>query len=122
MKRAFIATLFTVSSLLAGTEAYAKRIAVSTNKGSHLLEACMLASDNRDVGTKNYFGCCSKELGYCVLCNDGGQCYKFTNSRSFIKFQMDNNAPAGGKVIQTSPAPSSKFQPGAFAGAVKFKR
>lgn len=90
--------------LLIPTSAQAERVTVSSSVGDSLLDACSGSPDARLVRTDkgNYNGCCSKSLGYCVLCPTSGQCYKFSNLRALTEFQK-SPAPEGNAIVNDEP-------------------
>lgn len=95
----------TFAMLLMPISAQAERITVTSGVGDSLLDACSGSPDARIVRTNkgNYNGCCSKSLGYCVLCPVTGQCYKFSNLRALTEFQRDP-APEGDTIVNDEPA------------------
>ena len=105
--RVFIIS-FAIACTFQVNHANAKRISVGLNLGTDLTQACLLEDDARDVATTNgnYTGCCSKSLGYCVLCEKSGtgKCYKFTSARSLLRFQRHQLiAPGSNKVADEEP-------------------
>ena len=101
----FVLLCFLASSfLLASSLARAARVTISSETGDDLINACARMPDMRIIATNkgNYNGCCSKALGYCVLCPSVGKCYKFTNAKSLNEFKK-GLAPGGNKVIEDKP-------------------
>lgn len=104
MTRFLAICLVAITSFLIPSVANAERITVSSDTGDNLIDACAGMPDRRIISTTsgNYNGCCSKALGYCVLCPTVGQCYKFSHARSLNKFLKDS-ARDNNKVIEEKP-------------------
>lgn len=104
MTRFFAICLIAIASQMMPSVAIAERITVSSDTGDNLIDACTGMPDSRFVSTTNgtYKGCCSKALGYCVLCPAVGQCYKFSHARSLNKFLKDA-ARDNNMVIEETP-------------------
>ena len=111
----FIAILLLlISSLLLATPAQSARVTISSSAGDHLLEACASMSDFRTVSTKGgkYNGCCSKSLGYCVLCPARGECFKF-DYRRVLPSDVRDVAPDNNVVTEDrAPSRFTKRLPG----------
>jgi hypothetical protein len=97
------------AALLISTAAHAERIQVTSGRGNHLLSICAISPDARFVSTnKNtYSGCCSEELGYCILCPRSGECYKFIGMKALGEFRKDS-APDAGVIADDKPVRPSR--------------
>lgn len=104
MTRFILLCFFASSLLLASSLARAERITVGSETGDDLINACARMPDMRIIATNkgNYNGCCSKALGYCILCPSVGKCYKFSNAKSLNEFKKDI-APNGNLIINEKP-------------------
>ena len=110
MTRFIFLCLFASSFLIASSPARAARVTISSETGDDLINACARMPDMRIIATNkgNYNGCCSKALGYCVLCPSVGKCYKFTNTKSLNEFKK-GLAPGGNTVIEDKPVRPSRI-------------
>lgn len=110
MTRFFAICLVFPVSLLLASLAQAERVTVSSATGDDLINACARMPDMRIISTTrgNFNGCCSKALGYCVLCPSTGECYKFSNAKSLNEFKK-GLAPNGNLVVDEEPARPSRI-------------
>lgn len=97
-------------AVLLSTSVQAERIEVDWGVGSHLIDACAQSTDVNFVSTNKgtYRGCCSKSLGYCILCSQSGKCYKFSHMRNLTEVQKDF-APDGNLIADDKPVRPSRI-------------
>lgn len=105
---AIVALMF--AAMLSSTSVQAEIIKVNPSVGDNLMDACFGSPDSEFVATKKgtYKGCCSRSLGYCVLCPADGACYKFAHTKTLTEFQKDfapdGNLIADDKLTRPSQA------------------
>ncbi|MBL1321186.1 MAG: hypothetical protein COA63_009030 [Methylophaga sp.] len=98
--------MFIIFALSLTGIAYA--VPVSDSNAADLLSNCLLEGDNKTAsanGGKDA-ACCSKSLGYCVICRQGQTCTKVSYRLSPLNGENTLTRP-GNAVIAPAPKPPS---------------